>query len=118
MNGLYTLENEMLSRLIKRAGVIKFDSNLIKNKLLDGTFHVQVIGDPIKSIDLEIYSNGINSERINEMQSSGAIFKLHLDGEEYQGFIDTQINWDPIITKRNNEEMWFLGSLKFIFVSG
>lgn len=48
---LESIQGEPLVRIVRDVSPIKCQSNKQVNRLLDGTYHVQIIGEPAKSID-------------------------------------------------------------------
>jgi|GEM_PF-2396597 len=116
MNQLMTLEGGVLTRIIEDASLVELDSIQIKNRLLDGTFHVQTIGDPQKSVSVSAYVNGIQAKLINQYQASGQSLRLIIDEEVHTGFIDEPITWGRKTPKRSSETMWYYGTFRFVIV--
>ena len=48
---LTTLDGDVLSRMINKVSPIQYSSNKQINKLLDGSYHVQIIGSSLRSIE-------------------------------------------------------------------
>lgn len=67
--------------------------NRIKNKLIDGTMHVQNIGEPTKYISFECASGFDNMNKINEIDFSGQPIKVFFDNKYYVGLIDNLDQW-------------------------
>lgn len=104
----------ILSRFIQEITPLAYDSIKIKNRLLDGTFHTQTIGEPQPYVNVEIYVNEIQLDAINVAQSIGEQLVLLSEENEYIGFIDEPIQWTrktPKVTKMN---VLYFGTFKFV----
>lgn len=104
----------ILSRFIQEITPLSYDSIKIKNRLLDGTFHTQTIGEPQPFVDVEIYVNEIQLDAINIAQAHGEQLILLSDVNEYIGFIDEPIQWIRKIPKINKENVLYFGTIKFV----
>ena len=116
MNNLMTSDGVVLTRLVEDISTIEYESIHLKNKLLDGSYHIQTIGDPQKSVTVSVYSNGVQVAQINEFQASGQSLKLIDDDLTYTGFIDEPISWSRKTPKRSSETMWYYGTFRFIII--
>lgn len=65
----------------------------IKNKLLDGTMHIQTVGDPLSLVSFTIVADGYNMKLINQMDFIGQDIKVFYDNKFYVGLIDSLSNW-------------------------
>lgn len=65
----------------------------VKNKLLDGTMHIQTIGNPIKYIKFRCVSDHYSMEQINLMEYQGQPVKIFFDDMYYIGMIDKLSEW-------------------------
>ena len=82
---------DVLTRNIKYASPVMIISNKVINRLIDGTNHIQVIGEPTKYIDLEIRPRKIQAEAINLMVANGDLIHFVFDNIEYVGYILEEI---------------------------
>ncbi len=89
-------QNKVLSRGIKDISPIQYESIQVKNKLLDGTFHIQTIGDPLKYIEFEILSNHDQVDLINKAEHQGEPLKLILDSKYYKCLLEEKPDWQRI----------------------
>ena len=69
----------------------------VKNRLLDGTYHIQTIGDPAKSWELEFLVPGTDRAVINSYAARKDILTLHRHGEAHTGIIDGNPDWEQVI---------------------
>jgi hypothetical protein len=93
MARLESMEGEILSKVVREVSPIRYETNKKKNKLLDGTFHVQIIGSALKYIDLIIVSSLRQVEQINLLVDKGSPFVLlHFD-KRYTAHIDKELDW-------------------------
>ncbi|HZK44365.1 MAG TPA: hypothetical protein VFC73_08820 [Syntrophomonadaceae bacterium] len=70
-----------------------YETNQIENKLLDGSLHIQTIGEPLKIFKVEVLSTKENAEKINEMQNIGEEIYLVAETRKYRGLIRKPIIW-------------------------
>ena len=68
---LETSHGEVLSKILKDLSPFEHVSNRVVNRLLDGSYHVQVIGSPLKSTTGTIVSSFRQAERINLLSDLG-----------------------------------------------
>ena len=64
-----------------------------KNKLLDGTYHIQTIGEPLKYIEFTVVANELQTEKINLMETKGELLKLIDYNRFFIGFINNRVDW-------------------------
>ncbi len=86
------LQEEVLTEAIYNL-IPVLDGHKIRNKLLDGTLHIQTIGNPLKLVSLKIVSNGAGVEKINNAEFIGEPLKIFYDGDYYIGMIDSIKEW-------------------------
>lgn len=65
----------------------------IKNRLLDGSLHVQTIGNPIKFIRFRCVSDDCSMNIINQIEFYGQEIKVFYDDKYYIGIIDELSEW-------------------------
>lgn len=91
-----TLDGQVLSKICKEVSPIKYESIVKKNKLLDGSYHIQIIGDPTKYVEFNIIANELQVEKINLMETLGNPIVLIDNDREFIGLIDNKIDWNRI----------------------
>lgn len=101
---LTNLEGEKLSRGIRNLSPIRYESIQIKNKLLDGSYHIQTIGDPLKYITFEILSNHEQVNKINTAEYKGEELKLVVDDRYYIGMLNNELDWNRITIRHKDSE--------------
>ena len=67
-----SLEGELLSKICKEVSPIKYESIVKKNKLLNGSYHIQTIGEPLKYIEFIVIANQVQVEKIDLMETGKA----------------------------------------------
>ena len=112
------LENyngEVLSRILKDLSPFEYVSNRVVNRLLDGSYHVQVIGSPLKSTVGTIVSSFRQAEEINRLIDIGApLIMIFLD-KKYIVYIDENISWKRINFAHGNlDKSLFEGTIKMV----
>jgi hypothetical protein len=88
-----SLEGELLSKICKEVSPIKYESIVKKNKLLNGSYHIQTIGEPLKYIEFIVIANQVQVEKIDLMETVGEQIKLIENERTFIGLIDSQIDW-------------------------
>ena len=69
------------------------ETHEVVNRLLDGTYHVQVIGSPAESWELEFLVAGTARTTINGYAATKALLKLTRHGEDHIGVISGNPDW-------------------------
>lgn len=114
---LENLEGETLSIGIRSLSPIKYDSVQVKNRLLDGSYHVQTIGSPQKYFEFEILSNHKQVDILNFAETIGEKLKLIVDDKFYIGYIDEEMDWKRMTMRyKNPVDRWYVSNLKFIVI--
>jgi len=93
---LLTSGGENVSKILKEVSPMIYTSNRQENLLLDGSYHVQIIGSPIKSMEATIIASYTQADKINELADQGALFILVFLDKQYQVFINKAISWKRI----------------------
>lgn len=93
MMALKTTDGELLSWGLRNVSPLMIESILLENKLLDGSNHVQTIGEGLKYFQLEILCNENNVDIVTLTQSQGGFFRLELDDKYYIGYI-SRPDWE------------------------
>lgn len=93
---LENIQGEPLARIIREVSPMKYQSNKQMNRLLDGTFHVQIIGEPIKTIDAMAVASFTQAEQLNAMVDQGTLLALVHNNKKYLGYINEEIDWKKL----------------------
>lgn len=93
---LENIEGENLSRFLREVSPMKYQSNKQVNKLLDGTYHVQIIGEPMKTIDAVVIASFNQAEQLNAMVDQGTLLALVHNNKKYLGYINEAIDWKKL----------------------
>lgn len=68
--------------------------NSIENTALDGTPYLQIIGDPARSITVEVFAPSlIARELIDRAGTRGAAVSAEYHGVTYEGYISGAVSW-------------------------
>ena len=100
ITSIYNLENELITDIVDSA-ILNPETIQIKNKLLDGTYHIQTIGIPIIKIDILCYVDRFNKPILDSMYSIGEPIKLILNGKYYIGVIHEKSEWEIFARVKN-----------------
>ena len=100
---LQNLDNEKLSYGIRSLSPMMYDVIKVKNKLIDGSYHVQIIGSPVKYYTFEILANQIQVDVINLAVSKGQLLKLIIEEKYYIGMIEESEEWTLLALNRNDK---------------
>lgn len=96
MTQLMTLDGIVLSEIVTDVSPISFEATQVINKTLDGSVHIQVIGDAIQLIEFELLASKAMAEHINTLESLGTRFKLRKNDSEYIGLLTASPSWSKI----------------------
>jgi hypothetical protein len=69
----------------------------VKNRLLDGSWHIQTVGDPAHSFELEFVVLATAQETIDALAANKTPLRLHRHGADYIGIIDGNPDWEQLI---------------------
>lgn len=112
------LEGLKLSFGIRNLSPIQYDTIQVKNKLIDGTYHIQTIGNPLKFLTFEILATHNQVELINLAESRGEDLKLIIDDKYCIGKLDNEnsrAEWNRLtLIYRNKTEVNFLAGVRFV----
>lgn len=100
---LQNLDSNKLSYGIRSLSPMMYDTIKVKNKLIDGSYHTQIIGNPVKYFTFEILSNQIQVDVINLAVSKGELLKLIIDDKYYIGMIEEIEEWTLLALNRNDK---------------
>jgi len=100
---LQNLDSNKLSYGIRNLSPMMYDTIKVKNKLIDGSYHVQIIGSPVKYYTFEILANQIQVDVINLAVSKGELLKLIIDEKYYIGMIDGIDEWTGLVYRQQDK---------------
>lgn len=112
---LETSNGEVLSKILKDLSPFEYVSNRVVNRLLDGSYHVQVIGSPLKSTVGTIVSSFRQAEKINLLRDRGTPLVLIFLDKKYVVYIEENISWKRINFAHGNlDKSLFEGTIKMV----
>lgn len=112
---LETSTGEILSRILKEISPIEYSSNRQVNRLLDGSYHVQIVGSALKSMECTIVSNFNQAEKLNSLIDQGTQLVLIFLDKKYLVYADDKIAWKRInFAHGNKDKSLFEGKLRMI----
>lgn len=112
---LETSTGDALSRILKELTPIMYSSNRQVNRLLDGSYHLQIIGSPMKSIEGTIVSTFNQAETLNSLVDQGTPLVLTFPGKKYLVYVEEAIAWKRIsYANGNKDKSLFEGKLKMV----
>ena len=112
---LETSTGEVLSRILKEISPIEYSSNRQVNRLLDGSYHVQIVGSALKSMEGTIVSTFNQAEKLNSLIDLGTPLVLIFLDKKYLVYADDKIAWKRInFAHGNKDKSLFEGKLRMI----
>lgn len=112
---LETTNGEVLSKILKEVSPMRYRTNRQVNRLLDGTYHVQIIGSPLRSMDGTIISSYNQVEKLNELIDRGTPMVLLFEDKKYLVYIDEPVDWKRInFAHGNKDKSYFEGKMQMI----
>lgn len=69
----------------------------VTNRLLDGSWHVQTIGDPALSFEMELIIPGDRREELDTLAARKTTLRLERHGKQHLGIISGSIDWEQLI---------------------
>ena len=112
---LETSTGEILSRILKEISPIEYSSNRQVNRLLDGSYHVQIVGSALKSMEGTIVSTFSQAEKLNCLIDQGTPLVLIFLDKKYLVYADDKIAWKRInFAHGNKDKSLFEGKLRMI----
>lgn len=113
MIGIYDIEDNMISPLVESA-LPRLDIIEIKNKTLDGQWHIQTIGAPSKILEVTFAVTLSQRKTLDTIKSINDQIKVRFDGDYYIGLIDEPISYTRQAFPTGP---MFKGSLKLLVLS-
>ncbi|WP_409229199.1 hypothetical protein [Gudongella sp. SC589] len=108
---LVELDGTDLSTAIRNLSPIYYKGIRVENELLDGTTHLQIIGDPQPYRVFEVLVTESQAARLGEIHMTGEKAKLIVDDKYYTGFT-TQPSWERITPRyRDQNRIWYTSSI-------
>lgn len=112
---LETSTGEVLSRILKEISPIEYSSNRKVNRLLDGSYHVQIVGSALKSMEGTVVSTFKQAERLNSLIDQGTPLVLIFLDKKYLVYADDKIAWKRIsFAHGNKDKSLFEGKLRML----
>jgi len=112
---LETSTGEILSRILKEISPIEYSSNRQVNRLLDGSYHVQIVGSALKSMEGTIVSTFNQAEKLNSLIDLGTPLVLIFLDKKYLVYADDKIAWKRInFAHGNKDKSLFEGKVRMI----
>ena len=95
-SALYKIDNTLISNIL--ASVIPdYEIIEVENRLLDGSFHIQTIGQPARIVNVNTISvNTVNKKIIDTCKSTKISLKVVIDDEYYIGIIRGNPTWTRV----------------------
>lgn len=112
---LETSSGIVLSKILKDVSPITYSSNEQVNRLLDGSFHVQILGNPLRRMEGTIISTFNQAEMLNSLVDQGTPLLLTFLNKKYMVYIDESISWERInFAHGDMDKSLFQGKLKIV----
>jgi len=112
---LETSTGEVLSRILKEISPIEYSSNRQVNRLLDGSYHVQIVGSALKSMEGTIVSTFGQAEKLNSLIDQGTPLVLIFLDKKYLVYAEDIIAWKRInFAHGNKDKSLFEGKVRMI----
>lgn len=110
---LENLDGIKLTRMCKEMSLPFYDVLKVENRLLDGSLHIQTLGDPMKIIKAEIVVYESFAELIDYSQNiyEELIFVKH--DKRFRGFIRNPISWVKL-GRYVNQNTLYTGNIEFV----
>lgn len=101
---LETTTGIVLSRILKEVSPMEYSSNKQVNRLLDGSYHVQIIGSPLRSMKGTIISTFNQAEMLNNLTDQGAPLLFTFLDKKYLIYVEANIDWKRISFAHGNKD--------------
>ena len=90
--GVYTKDDVLITSHIRDA-VPGYESHKVRRQLLDGSWHMQVIGTAGRVLNLVVFTDRDNKEILDAAENEGRLVKIFVLGKWWEGFISEKIFW-------------------------
>jgi len=113
---LETLSGYILTLGCKNVTLPQFDILKAENRLLDGSLHIQTVGNPLKTINFEILITRNNAERLDHARAIGEELYFINENKKYRGIIRNVVDDWTQFGKRYRELSLrkYTGSIEFV----
>lgn len=108
-NGLYIKDGERLSVDIERLQETR-QGQVITSTLLDGSFHIQTVGNARLQVVFDCYSTVENKSKIDRLYFEGALVTVKYNEKEYNGRIEKQPSWEYVVNDETENTNKFFHS--------
>mgnify|MGYP001066127894 CR=1 FL=1 len=96
----------------------KQETTEVKNRLLDGSWHIQTVGDPAKSFELEFIVYASMQEIVDDLAARKEALRLHRHGADYIGIIDGNPDWEQLIGSTDPERAKYKCKIVLLVTGG
>lgn len=93
MIGLYTKNDVLITRLVDNV-ICSLNVIINKNRLLNGQWFVQTIGEPAKVAKVKVSLTLQEKETLDTIYGLSDLLKVIFDGKYYVGLIDGEIDYE------------------------
>ena len=93
MIGLYTRSNTLITRLVDNC-VASPDVIEVKNRTLDGNYHIQTIGLGTTTLNVTVHLKLNEKKILDAIKSTSDQVKIVFDGMYYVGLIDGKLEYE------------------------
>lgn len=93
MIGIYDKDNNLITHLVDTAHSYP-DIIEVKNRTLDGQWHIQTIGDAATLLDVKVHLKSNEKMLLDYIKSTSDLLKVVFDGRYYIGLIDGKIDYE------------------------
>lgn len=87
------------------------EQNKVINRLYNGSYQIQTIGNPASYFDVEIFIYRTEMDLINLAEARAEVLLVSYNGLTYVGCIEAPVQWDPVIKGES-----YKGKIKFLIV--
>jgi hypothetical protein len=105
MNEILDISNNLITRYISEV-LIYYESTRIENVLLDGSYHVQMIGDPLKIINITCNMSEAAKALIDEAYNISKPVQLKWYGKHYIGLIKESPKWSYLLKGKETRRIY------------
>jgi hypothetical protein len=107
---LEDFNGNLITNLISNV-IIDIDARVIEYPLLDGSYHVQTVGTPIRIADINCDISETGRDILLNSYAIGGKLRLEWYGKYYIGLIKGKPKWS-ILIKGNNDKRRYLTQLQ------
>lgn len=116
---LERLNKESLSYICKELSPVKYETIQKINKLLDGSYHIQTIGEPLKYLEFTVIARESQAEKINQLESIGEPVKIIDSQRLFIGYLGNKVDWKRLtIGYKDRNRRLYEGRITLIIKEG